>query len=140
MIVTEEIDPAGIGSELQTEKTRTKECADTSDTLLLEPQFMQMQQQTCSAGHQYTCNVRKEFFSLQNSPSTHSHVHQHPYKCGVCNKSFSRKSEHSVHMRIHTGQHPYQCNICKKFFTRQNNLTVHLRIHRGECPYACDLC
>ena len=85
VIVTEEIDPAGTGSELQTEKTRTKECADTSDTLLLEPQVMQMQQQTCSTGHQYICNVCNEFCSQQNSLRTHSRVHQHPYKCGVCN-------------------------------------------------------
>jgi len=97
VIVTEEIDPAGTGSELQTEKTRTKECADTSDTLLLEQQVMQMQQQTCSAGHQYTCNVCKELFSQQNSLSTHLHVHQHQYKCGVYNKSFSQKSEQCTH-------------------------------------------
>jgi DNA-directed RNA polymerase subunit RPC12/RpoP len=93
--ITEETDPAGTGSELQTQKKycTTKECEDPSDTLFIEPEGMQMQNRVYSSGSQYACSVCKKSFSQQNSLSNHLRVHQQPYKCDVCNKSFNRRSE-----------------------------------------------
>ena len=134
--VTEETDPAGTGSKLQTQK---KDCTrkgrgNTSDTLFIEPERMQMQKRVYSRWPHYTCSFCKKSFGQHNYLSNHLRVHQHPYKCDVCNKSFNLKSEHTLHLRLHTGERPYQCDVCKKSFTRQNSLTVHLRIHSGEYP------
>jgi KRAB domain-containing zinc finger protein len=43
-------------------------------------------------------------------------------------------------MRIHTGKKPYKCLICQHTFTVKSSLTVHIKIHMGEKPYKCIVC
>jgi hypothetical protein len=43
---------------------------------------------------------------------------------------FGRGSSLNVHMRVHTGVKPYKCDICNKYFSEKSNLKTHVKKHR----------
>lgn len=62
------------------------------------------------------------------------------FRCGICNKTFSRMSGLRTHIRMHNGQRPFKCNHCDLAFTTNRALKMHTRIHSGERPYKCNQC
>ena len=67
-------------------------------------------------------------------------VTKRPYKCQICEKSFSRPSYLAAHSNLHTGEKPYKCQHCEKSFAMSTTLTRHMRIHTGDKPHEFQLC
>lgn len=58
-----------------------------------------------------------------------SHTGEKKHVCAECGKSFSIRSNLTVHMRVHTGETPYHCSLCPKKFYDSNGLKRHRLVH-----------
>lgn len=97
------------------------------------PKFVK-NKSTNSVDRPYKCQVCEKSFTHSSTLKDHMNIHlrNKPYICSYpgCSKSFSNGSNLNRHMRVHTGEKPYKCNICKKEFSQSSNLKVHQKIHK----------
>lgn len=81
------------------------------------------------------CNICGRLLSSNYTLKAHVRIHMgdRPFKCEVCEKSFSTPGTLKKHKRIvHTGQKIFECIICGKTLPTQLAVRVHKRTHIGE--------
>ena len=62
----------------------------------------------------------------------------------------ARSTDVARHARVHTGEKPFKCDLCTKSYSEKSNLRVHMfRFHTGTllehwddyfCRFSCDVC
>ena len=74
----------------------------------------------------------------------HGKWHGISFPCGICDKSFSTKSNSKKHQRLVHQKEPgllvHVCNQCEFKSNDAFNLKVHQRKHSGEKPFECSQC
>ena len=67
------------------------------------------------------------------------HEEKKPFECEICNKSFSKKGELTVHVDLFHEKN--KCEICANSFANKNKLTRHVKsVHEKKKPFQCEIC
>ncbi|XP_065217257.1 zinc finger protein 3-like [Planococcus citri] len=62
-----------------------------------------------------------------------------PYRCNICDKTYSSKSSWRWHQQKHILK-PFLCPKCKKSFAKESCLIAHQATHTEMKPYKCEIC
>lgn len=106
-------------------------------------------------------------FGTKYHLTRHRSIHQRPFKCGECTKTFAskrlltkhlsithlrcthclkvfaKKSDLQKHIKVAKGiRRPqvFSCDFCYKTFVRKFHLQRHVRVHTHEKPFKCSRC
>jgi len=91
----------------------------------------------------YRCHVCNKSFSHSDYRKRHMIVHtdDKPYKCPMCDEAFRHWATLNTHFRVHTRERPFTCSLCNKSFTQSSHLQTHKRlVHSNRRPYHCSYC
>ena len=77
-------------------------------------------------------SVRKFIHEGHLNVHRKTHIGEKEFKCGQCNKAFTRKVNLLSHQRNHAGVKEFKCDEFNKSFTRVGHLNTHKKIHTGE--------
>lgn len=67
--------------------------------------------------------------NLMTHVQIHVSMEERKHQCPTCKKRFLRKAHLNVHLRIHAGIRPYKCDICNFSFTQIGDMRRHRSRH-----------
>ncbi|KAH3866735.1 hypothetical protein DPMN_029834 [Dreissena polymorpha] len=65
-------------------------------------------------------------------------VHEKPFNCDICGKSYKLKRSLSRHIKVHSSVDSYKCSLCTLFFEDSSKLLEHKRSKHQ--PHLCVHC
>nr|CDS34020.1 zinc finger protein [Hymenolepis microstoma] len=73
------------------------------------------------------CN-KMEFYSLQQLEE-HTKVSHGSYRCHICSRTFTQRSNLQRHALKHVGFKPFQCALCLQAYYRKDHLMRHMEVN-----------
>lgn len=67
--------------------------------------------------------------TTENSATNPTSNDSGPVQCSICNKTFTKNHQLSVHMTVHDKNRPYACEYCTYRFSTTSKLTAHMKQH-----------
>ena len=90
----------------------------------------------------FNCDIcEMNFTGVNNIKNHHMIEHDKLYKCGECNKLYSKKAFFINHItKGHEKPKKFQCELCNKEFSQKDNLGTHIRAIHEKVKKACSTC
>ncbi|VEN42811.1 unnamed protein product [Callosobruchus maculatus] len=80
-------------------------------------------------------------YNIKNRPPKRTNKRKTPLTCEYCGKVSHRRQHHLSHIRSkHTFEKPYKCDLCDASYTNSHSLLIHKRNHNNEKPFVCSAC
>lgn len=121
------------------EETQENENKTISDT-----QGTNINKRNRKTQNRYSCTNCSETFYTEEKLQRHAALHDptRAYRCGECNKSFSKKSHLNIHLRCHAKKEDkkFMCKECGQQFMYSYLLKQHSYKHTDEKPFPCPKC
>ncbi|XP_029717999.2 zinc finger protein 271-like [Aedes albopictus] len=119
---------------------------DVCDKSFRTKHLLKSHRQTHDQERNFPCDQCSAVFRVRPQLTKHIrgvHPTCFPYHCAFCEKKFSTKPKHDLHLRSHTGEKPYPCryDCCERQFAHVSDRKRHeMAVHTSERPYQCEQC
>ena len=70
----------------------------------------------------------------------HTTLGENPYKCNMCQKTFSSSGNLRSHEKNHKKKETQQCKLCDKSFLKKSEFKEPAQVHIEEKQYSCYSC
>ena len=87
----------------------------------------------------YKCTICEKSFTKEAGLQLHvSHHSEKMFKCDVCGKCLMSRHHFDKHIQKHNVS--YKCDKCDKIYSTKGKLNAHIIVHSDNFPHKCETC